>query len=138
MEVASLNPIDETMHTLCCRIVFMSITLQGSELHYPAVEKEDTAIMATWVSFLQLYHAVPPRKRDCWSRHTDPCYLRTHDQLFINYVFISYAIQESHAYYIVWVLRTLHIQRMMSRNGASYTYLSLYCRYISPFELNKT
>ena len=62
LEVASLNPIDEaipfvvecdasvstisaTLNQAGRPVAFMSGTLQGSELHYPAVEKEATAII---------------------------------------------------------------------------------------------
>ena len=72
LEIASLNPIDEAMpfvvecgaseSTISATlnqagrpVAFMSRTLQGSELHYPAVEKEATAIIEAvrkWSDFL--------------------------------------------------------------------------------------
>ena len=72
LEVASLNPIDEampfveecdasestiyaTLNQAGRPVVFMSRTFQGSELHYPALEKEDTAIIEAvrkWSDFL--------------------------------------------------------------------------------------
>ena len=71
LEVASLNPIDEampfvveydasesaisaTLNQAGRPVTFMSRTLQDSELHYPAVEKEATAIVETvrkWSDF---------------------------------------------------------------------------------------
>ena len=72
MESATSNPIDETARfvvecdasdtTISATlnqggkpVAFMSRTLQGSELHYPAVEKEATAIIEAvrkWSDFL--------------------------------------------------------------------------------------
>ena len=72
LESATLNPIDETARfvvecdasdtTISATlnqggrpVAFMSRTLQGSELHYPAVEKEATAIIEAvrkWSDFL--------------------------------------------------------------------------------------
>ena len=72
LEVASLNPIDEAMpFVVDCGasestvfatlnqaggpVVFMSSTLQGSGLHYTAVEKDSTAIIKAarkWSDFL--------------------------------------------------------------------------------------
>ena len=72
LEFATLNPIDETARfvvecdasdtTISATlnqggrpVAFMSRTLQGSELHYPAVEKEATAIIKAvrkWSDFL--------------------------------------------------------------------------------------
>ena len=72
LEVASLNPIEEAMpfvvecdtseSTISATfnqagrpVAFMSKTLQGSELHYPAVEKEATYIIEAvrkWSDFL--------------------------------------------------------------------------------------
>ena len=65
LEVASLNPIDEampfvvecdaTLNQAGRPVAFMSRTLQDSELHYPAVEKEATANIEPvrkWSDFL--------------------------------------------------------------------------------------
>ena len=72
LEVASLYPIDEampfgvecdapestiyvTLNQAGRPVAFMSITFQGSELHYPAVDKEDIAtieVVRKWPDFL--------------------------------------------------------------------------------------
>ena len=68
--------------------------------------------MAIWVSFLRLYHPVPAWKRECWSRPHWPVLLAhpwpTLYQSFLISM-IGYAIQESHAYYILCIQRIFHI-----------------------------
>ena len=52
---ASESTISATLNQVGIPVAFMSRTLQGSKLHYPAVEKEATAIIEVvrkWSDFL--------------------------------------------------------------------------------------
>ena len=61
---ASESTISATLNQAGRPVAFMSRTLQGSELHYPAVEKEATAIIEAvrkWSDFLHKLLVAPTR-----------------------------------------------------------------------------